>query len=205
VVADPNAYIKPNTWGDAVTPPAFILIGQGGVRVECLMPSLLTAFKFELNEGIVKRAKYTGEVHKSIPGTFYDAKLEWILRANDPVRTADGGGLMPLELINYLDVINFIINIDASRDRFPECRMLFAPHGYDERAISAHRPFRGGPGIAGWPFVNFRLSRRTGIFEPLEGKTVVQKVTLEITTDGYVERIPINTSMPPKPIYEIGT
>ena len=195
-----NEYLTPATWGDGVTPPGFLLRGTSG-SLSPLMPPLTNAFEPELNDGIIKRAKYTGKIHKSLPGTFYDCSLKWVLTADSPVYAIDG--LSILADVNYLDVIYFILNIDAKMDTEGGCQLLFTPHAPDERASAEARDFKPGSGGFAWPFVNFRLTDRGGIIRSLNQKTVAKKINLKITTDGYILRIPLNTKSAPKTIYEL--
>jgi hypothetical protein len=195
-----NEYLTSPTWGDGVTPPSFNIVGPGAT-VLCLMPGLVNAFEPELNEGLIKRAKYTGVVAKVLDGNLYDCTLKWILTADEPVLTADGLTVIPD--INYLDIIYFILNVDAMMDKTPGCQLQFAPHGPDMRGPVESRDLRPGPGIVGWPYVNFRLTDRKGLLKSLAQKTVAKEVTMEITTDGFISRIPINTQRAPRTAFEV--
>jgi len=193
-------YLTPKTWGDGVTNPQFLITGPGGT-LDVLMPPLLEAFEPELNEGIIKTAKYTGRIAKVLRGNTWDARLHWILTADRPVLR--GNGMEVLPDLNYLDVIYYLLNVDAKMDTVSGCSIYFSPHGQDMRAPAEARDFRGHSGIAGWPMVKIRLTNRADILRALAQKTVAKDVTLEIRTDGYIERIPINTAKPPKVIYEL--
>lgn len=147
------------------------------------MPPLVNAFEPELNEGIIKKGKYDGIIHKVLEGNTYTADLEWVLLGTDKVIGLFGRSISG---INYLDVLAEILEVDRIFDTTPGCYLLFSPHAEDPRASPAFANARGSQ------FVNFRIVNRAEALKSLEQKIVAKHVKIKIETDGYIARLPIN-------------
>ena len=201
-----DTYNRPSTWPDGVTPPTIAIRNPGAISssyvsggVTVLMPNPIKGFDPEFNEAVVKRSKYGGRIHKSLKGDLWDAEFQWVLTADEPV-LALGSDSMPVVLpdINYIDVIQMIVDVDAVFDITPYCVLQIRPHSEDGRGDPTDADhFAHG-------FVNFRLDNRKDIIAALMGKTVVKLVKMKISTDGYINspsnpssKMPFNTIHPP--------
>ena len=159
-----DTYNRPSTWPDGVTPPAIVISNPRAIpplSVTVLMPNPIKGFDPEFNEAVVKRSKYGGRIHKSLKGDLWDAEFQWVLTADEPV-LALGSDSMPVVLpdINYIDVIQMIVDVDAVFDITPYCVLQIRPHGDDGRGDSDDADhFAHG-------YVNFRLENRKDIFRP---------------------------------------
>jgi len=193
-----DTYNRPSTWPDGVTPPAFLIQNLSAATpfaIEILMPNPEKGFDPEFNEAIVKRSKYGGRIHKSLKGDLWDAEFQWVLTADEIVLGLDPtGDVYPVLDVNYLNVIQMILDVDAVFDTTAGCFLGIIPHGADPRGDLDDADYDSRPPRHYTPF---RLSNRKDIIKALKGKTVAKTVKVQISTDGYIPRLPINTILPP--------
>ena len=177
-------WLKPISWSEGVTPP-LISIVHPDIMIDVVMPSPIKEFLPVFIGGKIKRAKYTGKIHKAYPFESFSGELTFVLRADQNPRNSFGDRHLDL---NEIDIVELIHKTDKLIDVVADIEQPkkddFFHHGI--RAEYYPEDMADKPAYT----YNFRLE------SPPKLKNIgvsAWEVTFEIAINGLITEYPYNT------------
>lgn len=181
-----SQWFQPQSWGEGVTPP-FISIGNPDQSLMAVMPIPVKEFMPEFTGTTLKRAKYTGLIHKPYNYESFEGDLIFEVRADRQILSPYS---IPYEGVNELNIFELIHKTDMLIDKMSEAYLEITFHG-SSRTELYDEPYADHP----HHWYNFRLA------EPPKYKNIgiaAYRVTLRIAIDGKASPYPINKISAPR-------